>query len=80
MEEVVGSIPTRSTKTLDNLSLLYQKVVAPAMLVALAGTAKRKNYFIFPIGMGMSELKMSHSVFHVPFDFFSASIHLPWST
>jgi hypothetical protein len=36
-----------------------------------------QNYFIAPLGMGMSELKMSHWVTHFPFTFFEASIHLP---
>ncbi len=40
---------------------------------------RRKGKRYFMAGMGMSELKMSHSVFHVPFDFFDTSIHLPWS-
>lgn len=33
--------------------------------------------YIFPIGMGMSELKISHWIFHVPPDFFDTFIHLP---
>jgi hypothetical protein len=27
---------------------------------------------------GMSELKMSHWIFHAPFNFFETFIHLPW--
>jgi len=36
-------------------------------------------YILLPVGMGMSELNMSHWIFHVPFDFFDTFIHLPWS-
>jgi hypothetical protein len=38
-----------------------------------------QNYFIAPLGIAMSELKMSHSVSHFPSTFFDDSIHLPWS-
>ncbi len=43
------------------------------------GARVSQRYFMFMAGMGMSELKMSHWVFHTPFDFFDTSIHLPWS-
>jgi len=34
---------------------------APAIpTAALAGAPRAKSYFILPVGMGMSELKMSH--------------------
>ena len=39
----------------------------------------RNLYFAPPVGMGMSELKMSHWIFQVPFDSFEAFIHLTWS-
>ena len=45
-----------------------------------AGASGVKRYFAAAVGMGMSELKMSHWVFHVPFNFFETFIHLPWST
>ncbi len=84
MEEVVGSIPTRSTKFLNNLDVARPLHIADRKrtrdAAALTGAAKGETYFILPMGRGMSELKMSHSVFQAPFDFFSASIHLPWST
>ena len=40
---------------------------------------RKSGYFPPPAGMGMSELKMSHWIFHVPPDFFEKFIHLPWS-
>jgi len=39
-----------------------------------------KGYFMAPVGMGMSELKMSHWIFQAPLIFFDTFIHLPWST
>jgi len=52
----------------------------PASLLGAWQVCPSQNYFIAPLGMGMSELKMSHWVTHFPSTFFEASIHLPWST
>jgi hypothetical protein len=36
------------------------------------------RFGILPVRMGMSELNISHWIFHAPFDFFETFIHLPW--
>jgi hypothetical protein len=51
----------------------------PAGLLGAWRVRRSQNYFIAPLGMGMSELKMSHWVTHFPSTFLEASIHLPWS-
>ena len=67
--------PGSSTKREDAAVVPGCRLSRPAMV---AGASRTERY-IFPVGMGMSELKMSQWIFHVPFDFFETLIHLPWS-
>jgi hypothetical protein len=59
--------------------LLVDRSLRTRDTAALAAALMGKGYFGPPVGMGMSELKMSHWIFHVPLDFFEKFIHLPWS-
>jgi hypothetical protein len=40
---------------------------------------RNANYFIAPLDIAISELKISQSVSHFPSTFLEYNIHLPWS-